>query len=193
MTEPAPPPRHFDPGCPHEAAHRALLAALADPARAARLVGVSGSGCGSRVSGYLPIAWVAAPFGRAVSVARGLRLARPDLVPLVYAGDGELLGEGAADLLRAVEAGAPLAVIMVDNLGPACPSEAGTPGLPGAPRGAPPAWLGRLLPGATARDAVRPEAVARSVERALTQAEQGRLGLAWIRGACPAAEGSRWV
>lgn len=110
-------PRHFDPECPHERAHQGLAACLAAADLGERLVGVSGAGCGSLVHAYLDMPFVAAPFGRGPSVARGLLLARPEVVPVVYAGEGELLGEGLADLVRAAQLDVPMLVVMIDNTG----------------------------------------------------------------------------
>lgn len=107
--------RHFLPGCPHEAAHVALAAAIEASGLSSRVVGVAGVGCGSLAANYLDVPFVASPAGRGVSVARGLLTVRRDLLPVVYGGDGELLGEGLSDLIRAAVARAPLLVALVDN------------------------------------------------------------------------------
>lgn len=107
--------RHYLPNCPHESAHRALAHAVDDCKFRDRIVGVAGVGCGGLVYSYLDLPFVASPAGRGVSVARGLCLARPGLIPVVYVGDGELLGEGISDLIRAAASDAAVLVLLVDN------------------------------------------------------------------------------
>ncbi len=111
MTLLAPVPRHFAAGCPHETAHRLLGEALSVGLPGRSWAGVSGQGCGSLIHAYLGLPFVAAPPGRGPSVARGLSLVRPGILPLVYLDEGELAGEGLADLLRAARAGAPMLVV----------------------------------------------------------------------------------
>lgn len=195
-------PRHFVPGCPHEVAHRALAGAVEDRDLAARVVGVGGVGCGSLTRGYLDLPIVASPTGRAVSVARGLLLQREDLLPVVYGGDGELLGEGLADLLRGAAAGAPLLVLLVDNaiqagggrlVSPTTPAEAVLPSCPegrGARHGRP--LSPRDLLGGL--DAVVREvggdldAARAALGTALAEVAEGRgMQVLWLRATCPAA------
>jgi hypothetical protein len=165
-------PRHFAPGCLHEAAHLALAAALDEVGGGEYFVGISGAGCGALVHAYLDLPFVAAPFGRGPSVARGLRLARPTLLPLVYMGDGELLGEGLVDLFRAAQEEAPMLVILVDNRGP---DRSALPPLGG--------HLEEVLAGAT-------EVLQDAMVRALRQLQDGGgFHLVRVLGGCSALGG----
>lgn len=168
-------PRHFHASCTHEVAHQGLARAIDASGLAPRLVGVSGAGCGALVHAYLDLPFVASPFGRGPSVARGLLLARPEVLPLLYLGDGELLGEGLADLFRAARAGARMLVVLIDN-------ESGGAGpLPN-------------LEGLREVGADDPEEVARVLELGLeTVAREDRFVLVRVRGRCPAQEeGPAW-
>jgi hypothetical protein len=169
--------------------HQALAGALADLDPGASVVGVSGAGCASLVHAYLDLPFVAAPFGRGPSVARGLVLVRPELTPVVYAGEGELAGEGLADLLRAAAAGAPQLVLMVESHGGAEGGSCQRQGLGGAggasldPRGLV-AGLGAPATEAPAEDAA---ACREALSEALAAVTSGRgFHFLALRGRCPA-------
>jgi len=59
---------------------------------------VSGIGCSSRMPGYLSTYGINSLHGRAIPIATGLKLARPDLTVLVAGGDGDLFSIGAGHL-----------------------------------------------------------------------------------------------
>lgn len=182
-------PRHYHPACPHEVAHRALAEALDGLGPEASVVAVSGAGCASLAHAYLDLPFVAAPFGRGPSVARGLVLARPELTPVVYAGEGELAGEGLADLLRAAATGAPQLVLMVESHGGASGGSCSRGGLGGAGGASlDPRSLVEGL-GAAASEAASedPEACREALSAALAQVASARtFHFLALRGRCPA-------
>lgn len=182
-------PRHYHPACPHEVVHGALAAALDQLGREGRVVGVSGAGCASLVHAYLDLPFVAAPFGRGPSVARGLVLTRSEITPVVYAGEGELAGEGLGDLLRAAASGAPQLVLMVESHGGVEGGSCSRGGLGGAGGASlDPSGLVRSL-GAAASEASTQDAD--SCQRALTEAlarvaTDRAFHFLALRGRCPA-------
>lgn len=182
-------PRHYHPACPHEAVHQALATAVEQAGIGARVVGVSGAGCASLVHAYLDLPFVAAPFGRGPSVARGLLLARPELVPVVYAGEGELAGEGLPDLLRAAAAGAPVLVLMVESHGGGQGGSCSRGGL-GSAGGASldPRGLVEGLGGTASETATDdPVALGAALGHALGWVlDEGRFHFLALRGRCPA-------
>lgn len=81
-----------------------------------KLAWVTGVGCSSRNVYSL---WkgdnVDAVHGRALAVATGLKLARPELSVIVYTGDGDCLAIGGNQFIHACRRNIPLTVIMVNN------------------------------------------------------------------------------
>ena len=82
-----------------------------------RFVFVSGIGCSS----WIPNPHIAADtvhtlHGRAIPVATGIKLARPDLEVIVIAGDGDLAAIGGNHLIHAARRNMDLIVVMITNL-----------------------------------------------------------------------------
>ncbi len=61
---------------------------------------VSGIGCSGRSSGYFNVDAIHTTHGRALPVAEGIKLARPELNVVVISGDGDLLGIGGNHLIH---------------------------------------------------------------------------------------------
>jgi 2-oxoglutarate ferredoxin oxidoreductase subunit beta len=76
---------------------------------------LSGIGCSGRTAGYFRTDSVHCTHGRAVPVAEGVRMNRPDLHVIVVSGDGDLCGIGGNHLVHASRRDTPLTVILVDN------------------------------------------------------------------------------
>ncbi len=81
---------------------------------------ISGIGCSSRTPGYLATYGLNSLHGRAIPIATGLKLARPDLTVLAMGGDGDLFSIGAGHLphvARRKFQGKPIDItcIMFDN------------------------------------------------------------------------------
>jgi len=78
-------------------------------------VAVSGIGCSGRTAGYFSFDSVHGAHGRAVPVAEGIRMCRPDLHVVVVSGDGDLCGIGGNHLVHASRRDTDINVILVDN------------------------------------------------------------------------------
>jgi 2-oxoglutarate ferredoxin oxidoreductase subunit beta len=76
---------------------------------------VSGIGCSSRFPHYLTTYGFHGIHGRALPVATGIKLHRPDLTVFVVMGDGDCTSIGAAHWLHALRYNPDLTVMMLDN------------------------------------------------------------------------------
>jgi 2-oxoglutarate ferredoxin oxidoreductase subunit beta len=76
---------------------------------------VSGIGCSSRFPHYLKTYGFHGIHGRALPVATGIRLARPDLTVFVVMGDGDCTSIGAAHWVHALRYNLDLTVLLLDN------------------------------------------------------------------------------
>lgn len=104
------------PGCGDYGVLTALcqaLAALEIPHEG--LVVVSGIGCSSRMPGYIHSYGFHGIHGRAVPLATGVKLARPDLTVLVTMGDGDAYGIGGNHLIHAARRNLDLTCIVMNN------------------------------------------------------------------------------
>ena len=75
----------------------------------------SGIGCSSRISGYVDTYGINGIHGRAVVVAQGAKLAKPDLTVIAIGGDGDFFSIGAGHLPHAVRRNIDITCIMVNN------------------------------------------------------------------------------
>lgn len=104
------------PGCGDYGVLAALcqaLAALGIPHEA--LVVVSGIGCSSRMPGYIHSYGFHGIHGRAVPLATGIKLARPELTVIVTMGDGDAYGIGGNHFLHAARRNLDLTCIIMNN------------------------------------------------------------------------------
>ncbi len=76
---------------------------------------VSGIGCSSRFPHYLKTYGFHGIHGRALPVATGIRLTRPDLNVFVVMGDGDCTSIGAAHWVHAIRYNMKMTVMMLDN------------------------------------------------------------------------------
>ena len=76
---------------------------------------ISGIGCSSRIPAYLDVYGFHAVHGRALPVAIGLKMARPDLTVLVAGGDGDGFSIGGNHFLHACRCNTDLTYIVMDN------------------------------------------------------------------------------
>lgn len=112
-------PTVFCPGCGCGIILNALSTALRSMGfrDLKKFVFVSGIGCAA----WIPSPHIAADtihtlHGRAIPVATGVKLARPELKVIVISGDGDLAGIGLGHLIHAARRNIELLVIMVNNL-----------------------------------------------------------------------------
>ncbi len=80
-----------------------------------KVVIISGIGCSSRFPYYMNTYGVHSIHGRALTLATGLRVARPDLSVWVATGDGDALAIGGNHFLHALRRNIDLNIILFDN------------------------------------------------------------------------------
>jgi 2-oxoglutarate/2-oxoacid ferredoxin oxidoreductase subunit beta len=76
---------------------------------------ISGIGCSSRLPLFLSTMGMHTLHGRAVAVAAGARLARPDIPVIVAAGDGDLFSIGLGHFIHAARKNFDMTVLCLDN------------------------------------------------------------------------------
>lgn len=76
---------------------------------------VSGIGCSSRFPHFMKTFGFHTVHGRALPVAQGLKMARPDLTVVAVGGDGDFFSIGAGHLLHAALRNIDITVIVMDN------------------------------------------------------------------------------
>ena len=80
-----------------------------------RTVFVSGIGCSSRLPHYMNAYGFHGTHGRALPIAEGVKVSRPDLDVFVSTGEGDCLSIGAAHWLHALRYNVDLTVLLHDN------------------------------------------------------------------------------
>lgn len=104
------------PGCGDFGVLTSLTRALADLAlRPEEVAVVSGIGCSSRMPAYTSCYGFHGVHGRALAVATGLKVARPDLTVVATGGDGDGYSIGGNHFLHACRRNVDLAYIVMDN------------------------------------------------------------------------------
>ena len=76
---------------------------------------VSGIGCSSRIPAYVDTYGFNSIHGRALPIAQGAKLAKPDLTVIAIGGDGDFFSIGAGHLPHAVRRNIDITCIMVNN------------------------------------------------------------------------------
>ena len=103
-------------GCGDNAILAAIQRLCRDEAlRPEQTVFVSGIGCSSRLPHYMKTYGFHGIHGRALPVAEGVRMARPDLNVFVNTGDGDCCSIGAAHWIHALRYNMNLTVFLHDN------------------------------------------------------------------------------
>jgi len=102
--------------CGNFGALKGLTQALADlDIPQERLAVISGIGCSSRLPGYTNSYAFNSIHGRALPIATGLKLARPEVTTLVVGGDGDGFSIGLGHLPHAVRRNPDLTYMVLDN------------------------------------------------------------------------------
>ena len=105
--------------CPGCGDHSVLTAVerllVAEQLRPEQTVFVSGIGCSSRFPHYLKTYGFHGIHGRALPVATGVKLHRPDLTVFVVMGDGDCTSIGAGHWLHAIRYNMRMVALMLDN------------------------------------------------------------------------------
>jgi 2-oxoglutarate ferredoxin oxidoreductase subunit beta len=103
-------------GCGHFAVLSAITKALAHLSLPPEQVAlVSGIGCSSRLPAYTHVYGFHGIHGRALPIASGLKVARPDLTVLVTGGDGDGFSIGGNHFMHACRRNLDLTYIVMDN------------------------------------------------------------------------------
>ncbi len=104
------------PGCGDFAVLNSVYRALADLHREPHeTVVVSGIGCSSRLPGYVDTYGFNSLHGRALPIATGVKLARPNLTVLAVGGDGDGIAIGGNHFMHAARRNVDIAYFMMDN------------------------------------------------------------------------------
>lgn len=104
------------PGCGDYAVLSAVTKALADLGRPREEIAfVSGIGCSSRIPAYTNVYGFHGVHGRALAIAAGVKLARPDLTVLAAGGDGDGLSIGGNHFMHACRRNVDMTYIVMDN------------------------------------------------------------------------------
>ena len=103
-------------GCGDFGVLQAVYRALNEQDIAPENVGViSGIGCSSRLPGYVNAYGFNSVHGRALPIAQGLKLARPDITVLAVGGDGDGISIGMGHFPHAARRNVDMTYIMMDN------------------------------------------------------------------------------
>ena len=104
------------PGCGDYGVAAAIYRALAAIGRPPNEIAfVSGIGCSSRIPGYTTAYGFNSVHGRALPIAQGIKLARPELLVLVAGGDGDGFSIGGGHVPHAVRRNIDLTYLVMDN------------------------------------------------------------------------------
>jgi 2-oxoglutarate ferredoxin oxidoreductase subunit beta len=109
-------PHIWCPGCGVGMVTGAFLRVLVDLGlKRESTVVVSGIGCSSRAANYIDLGTVHAIHGRALAVATGIKMARPNFNVIVFTGDGDGAAIGGNHLIHACRRNIDLTCILFNN------------------------------------------------------------------------------
>ncbi len=109
-------PNMFCPGCGIGVIMQAFAKAIDDLGMDhSRIAMVSGIGCSGRIPGYMDFDSLHGTHGRALAIATGAALARPDLRFVVWLGDGDGLSIGGNHFLHAAQRNLSMTVVLINN------------------------------------------------------------------------------
>ena len=77
---------------------------------------VSGIGCSGRITQYLNFDTIHTLHGRAIPLATGIKLSRPELNLVVFMGDGDAIAIGGNHLIHAARRNIDMTVIIINNM-----------------------------------------------------------------------------
>jgi 2-oxoglutarate ferredoxin oxidoreductase subunit beta len=104
------------PGCGDYGVVQSIYRALAAIGRPAHEIAfISGIGCSSRIPGYTSTYGFNSVHGRALPIAQGIKVARPDLLVLAAGGDGDGFSIGGGHVPHAVRRNIDITYIVMDN------------------------------------------------------------------------------
>lgn len=103
------------PGCGDFLIRSALAEALAQEPLQENIVLVSGIGQAAKMPQYLPYKYFNGLHGRALPVACGIKLARPEFKVVAVSGDGCMYGEGGNHFIHTLRRHLDLTILVCDN------------------------------------------------------------------------------
>jgi len=104
------------PGCGDFGVLQAIYRALSAIGRPPHEIAfISGIGCSSRIPGYTTAYGFNSVHGRALPIAQGLKMARPELLVLAAGGDGDGFSIGGGHVPHAVRRNQDITYIVMDN------------------------------------------------------------------------------
>ena len=104
------------PGCGDYGVVTALYRALVSLGREPHEIAfISGIGCSSRIPGYTTAYGFNTVHGRALPIAQGIKMAKPELLVLVAGGDGDGFSIGGGHVPHAIRRNLDLTYIVMDN------------------------------------------------------------------------------
>ncbi len=104
------------PGCGDFGVLNALYNALKEIGRDPKdVISVAGIGCSSRLPFFVSTYGFHSLHGRAMPVATGIRIARPDLLTVVFGGDGDGFAIGGGHFLHAARRNLDVCYVVMDN------------------------------------------------------------------------------
>ena len=109
-------PHIYCPGCGHGTLMKDIATAIDNLGYDKdKVCIVSGIGCSSRSAGYMDFNTIHTTHGRAIAVATGIKLARPDLKVIVITGDGDATAIGGNHFIHAARRNIDIAVFVFNN------------------------------------------------------------------------------
>ncbi len=110
-------PTIFCPGCGNGIILGAVLRAIDElKLDMNKIVFVGGIGCSGRIPGYIKADSLHTTHGRALAFATGIKLYRPDLMVIVFTGDGDSGAIGLGHLIHAARRNIDIKTICINNL-----------------------------------------------------------------------------
>jgi len=104
------------PGCGDYAVLAAMTKALAESGRKREDIAfISGIGCSSRIPAYTNVYGFHGVHGRALAIAAGVKLARPDLTVVAAGGDGDGFSIGGNHFMHACRRNVDMTYVIMDN------------------------------------------------------------------------------
>ncbi|MGO8969503.1 MAG: 2-oxoacid:ferredoxin oxidoreductase subunit beta [Myxococcaceae bacterium] len=104
------------PGCGDFGVLQGLYRALSALGREPHEIAfISGIGCSSRIPGYTTAYGFNSVHGRALPIAQGVKLARPELLVVVAGGDGDGFSIGGGHVAHAIRRNIDLTYLVMDN------------------------------------------------------------------------------
>ncbi|KIX13320.1 thiamine pyrophosphate-dependent enzyme [Dethiosulfatarculus sandiegensis] len=108
-------PTIYCPGCGHGTVLNAFVRAIDELAIGDELALVGGIGCSGWTPVFIKSDVLHTLHGRALAMATGLKLARPDRKVVVFTGDGDCLAIGGNHFMHAARRNLDLTVVMMNN------------------------------------------------------------------------------